>query len=63
MSYYVKRSEEYDGDIIEAYLTDEDTYGVDYEAKAFDTVEDAALAISEDKWDETGDYTYDIEKW
>jgi hypothetical protein len=60
MSYIIKRISRDFG--IQAYLTEENDYGIWEQAKVFDNYADALLVLSDPPWDDTGIYGYEIEE-
>lgn len=60
--FKIKRSEDFEDEHVEAYLNTDGEYGTDDEAIFFKSRKEAQYAIENDRWDSTGDYTYNIEQ-
>ena len=61
MGYTFKRKDLDNG--MEGYWTENDDYGLDYEAKVFDSMEELETIAQDPPADESGNYEYTIEEW
>lgn len=63
--FHIKRTENFEGKPLSGWLTDDGEYGIEDEAKDFNSISDAEAAIPEErqKWKSKGKFKYTVDEF